>query len=867
MMICPKGVRVKFLSAVSFCMLIAALLLLVGTASAATRTWDGSNSVSWGTAANWVGGFRPTTGDSVILTGAGTYRPTNQNRANPLSLIGLTFDPTTTTAFTVGGSPIRLTATGTDLTVQSGAAGHTLSCPMQLAAAQTWSQDSSEPFTVSGVISQFGGTRALTKTGTGTLIFSGTNTYTGATTISAGTLQLGNGAKAGLILPAANLITDNSVLIYNTPSTITHSGVISGSGTFTKSGTGTLTLSGTETYTGVTTVSAGTLSLGNGIKTGLILPAANLITDNSVLIYNTPSTITHSGAISGPGTFTKSGNGVLTLSGANSYTGTTTVTAGTLQLGDGTATGNIIPAANLITDNAGLRYNTPSTITHSGVISGPGTFTKLGTGTLTLSGANSYTGTTTVSAGELQFNGVNTGASAKTVSGGTLSGTGTIPGAVTVANVASSKLRGGTGSGTTGTLTINGALTFSGAQSALDVTSDGTSLSLVSVGTNTITETAGMRVNLLNPMPEGTYTLISTTSAGLPTTLPTLGTNLCGKVPVFAWKSGTGLIVTLYSGPTVSGISPMAGGTTGGTTVIITGTDFTGANNVKFGTTANVTGAMTVNSDTQITVTSPAHAAGTVNVTVTTPGGTSDISSDAEFTYDDVPTVTGISPGNGPTSGDTAVTITGTGFYLANNVKFGTTANATGAMTVNSDTQITVTSPAHAAGTVDVTVTSPGGTSASSPSDQFTYFVPGVALTLSESSIPLTLIAGSTATDSNLGITVTANVPFTIMVADNTGRSANQGYMGSYSGGAYDAAGPILALPLELEGTTTGTTEAQSITPPITSTSQTLYLGSAAVTDQLLAPNIFSQPVESTDQGLSGGSTYRIDLSFTIQTA
>ena len=286
-----------------------------------------------------------------------------------------------------------------------------------------------------------------------------------------------------------------------------------GNGTFNKSGTGTLTLSGTDTYTGATTVSAGTLQLGDGAKTREYHSRCEF--HNRQCGFNLQYTVDHNAFRSDIGnwyTLQNREQETLTLSGTNLYTGTTTVSAGTLQLGDGTTTGNIIPSANLITDNAALIYNTPSTITHSGVISGTGTFTKSGTGTLILSGANTYTGATTVSAGELQFNGVNTGTSAKTVSGGTLAGTGTIPGTVTVANVAGSTLRGGTGSGTSGTLTITGALTFSGTSSSLNVTSNGASLSLVSVGTNTITESSGMTVNLLDTMPKGNYTLISKTS-------------------------------------------------------------------------------------------------------------------------------------------------------------------------------------------------------------------------------------------------------------------------------------------------------------------------------------------------------------------
>ncbi|RBQ05529.1 MBG domain-containing protein, partial [Pedobacter miscanthi] len=125
----------------------------------------------------------------------------------------------------------------------------------------------------------------------------------------------------------------------------------------------------------------------------------------------------------------------------------------------------------------------------------------------------------------------------------------------------------------------------------------------------------------------------------------------------------------------------------------------------------------TVNSATQITATAPAGT-GTVDVRIITTGGTSATSASDQFTYIAAPTVTSLSPTSGPTSGGTSVTITGTNFIGANAVTFGATA-ATG-FTVNSATQITATAPAGT-GTVDVRITTPGGTSATSASDQFTY--------------------------------------------------------------------------------------------------------------------------------------------------
>ncbi|MBZ7927312.1 IPT/TIG domain-containing protein (plasmid) [Ensifer adhaerens] len=175
---------------------------------------------------------------------------------------------------------------------------------------------------------------------------------------------------------------------------------------------------------------------------------------------------------------------------------------------------------------------------------------------------------------------------------------------------------------------------------------------------------------------------------------------------------------TYVAAPTVTSVSPATGPTGGGTTIIITGTGFSAANAtgaVKFGTT-NAT--YTINSATQITATAPANSAGTYDITVTTPGGTSATSANDQYTYVSAPTVTSTSPTSGPTGGGTTVTITGTGFSAASGtgaVKFGAT---TATYTINSNTQITATAPANSAGTYDITVTTPGGTSATSASDQ-----------------------------------------------------------------------------------------------------------------------------------------------------
>ena len=157
--------------------------------------------------------------------------------------------------------------------------------------------------------------------------------------------------------------------------------------------------------------------------------------------------------------------------------------------------------------------------------------------------------------------------------------------------------------------------------------------------------------------------------------------------------------------PTISNLSPNSGGTAGGTSVTLTGTNLTGTTAVSFGGTA-ATGIVNM-SATQVRCTSPAHAAGSVSVTATSPNGTSN---GAGYTYNPpAPTLTNVSPTSGTTSGGTSVTLTGTNFVSGATVSFGGTA-ATNVVVVSS-TQITCTSPANAAGGVSVTVTTAGGTS------------------------------------------------------------------------------------------------------------------------------------------------------------
>ena len=115
--------------------------------------------------------------------------------------------------------------------------------------------------TIGSVIADNGGATALTKAGSATLTLTGSNTYSGATTIGAGTLQVGNGGASGTL--GMGPVTDNSALVFNLSGATTFGGAIGGDGSLTQAGIGALILSGSNDYSGGTTVNAGTLYVTN----------------------------------------------------------------------------------------------------------------------------------------------------------------------------------------------------------------------------------------------------------------------------------------------------------------------------------------------------------------------------------------------------------------------------------------------------------------------------------------------------------------------------------------------------------------------------------------------------------------------------
>ncbi len=491
--------------------------LLVGVAplpiwAGGSGTWSAATTgTSWGVSdGSYQGAWQP--GMAIFQGTGGTVNV--DTTAGPVVVTGIQF---AANGYTVAGGALTTNTANTVLRVGDGTG-----------AGDTMTATISAPITGSG---------GVEKTDLGTIILSGANTYTGGTTVSSGTLQIGAGGTTGSV---TGDIANNAALKFNRSDALAFSGIISGNGTVTQAGSGALTLTGANTYTGGTTVNAGTLQIGAGGTTGSI---AGGITNNATVVFNRSDAIafaggiagtgtvvqagsgnaTFSGVISGTGAFRQEGSGTTTLTANNTFTGGTTVSNGTLQIGAGGATGAI---AGNITNNATVVFNRSDAVafagavvgsgnlvnagsgntTLSGVISGAGNLRQAGTGTTILTGNNSYTGGTTVAAGTLQIGagGTTGGLVGNIVNNGTLainrSDAVTLSGAIsgngTVANAGNGNTTfDGVISGTgalrqagTGTAILTAANTYTGgttiAAGTLQIGAGGTTGSLVGSITN-----------------------------------------------------------------------------------------------------------------------------------------------------------------------------------------------------------------------------------------------------------------------------------------------------------------------------------------------------------------------------------------------
>jgi hypothetical protein len=232
--------------------------------------------------------------------------------------------------------------------------------------------------------------------------------------------------------------------------------------------------------------------------------------------------------------------------------------------------------------------------------------------------------------------------------------------------------------------------------------------------------------------------------------------------------------------PSITNVSPNFGPTSGGTSVTINGSHFQTGASVSFASIP-ATNVIVVNSH-QITATTPAAgSSGQVDVTVTNPDGAAGTAASA-YTYAS-PVVNSVVPNSGLITGGTSVTITGGNFTGATAVTFGATAATS--FNVASDTQITAVSPAHASGPIDVTVTTPAGRSAFTPSDQFTYTLLSLYFTWYDLASPgmlndnIHLLNGSGST-ANITVSMpgATAIPVTLPAGQETFVSFGHGHIG-----------------------------------------------------------------------------------------
>lgn len=365
--------------AIRLCLILG---FTVDSAHAANRAWDNDGFTVLGILGDGGSGTWNTTStnwDPTLITGSKWINANNDTAvfgsgvgtvslaAVPISAGGLTF---VTTGYVIQNNTLTLAGSATINT-------------------------NSVSATISSILA---GSAGMTKTGSGTLILSGANSYTGTTLISAGTVQIGNGAGTG-DLNAASTVTNNAALTFNRNNALAFANVISGSGSLSQNGSGgTTTLSGANTYTGATAINAGTFKAG------------------VASIANTSGAFGVGSAV----TLANASGTTLDLNGFATEIGS--------LAGGGTTGGNVSLGASTLTTG---RDNTSTS--YAGVISGTGGLTKIGSGSQTLTGTNTYNGATQVTGGTLVVNGSAANSAFTVNSGGTIAGSGTI-GALSVTN-------------------------------------------------------------------------------------------------------------------------------------------------------------------------------------------------------------------------------------------------------------------------------------------------------------------------------------------------------------------------------------------------------------------------------------------------
>ncbi len=373
-------------------------LTVVGTNPLIVSNWQstGTPDANWNTPTNWSAGVPHSAGDTANFPStAGLAMTVSLNV--PETVGTLSFN--NSASYTIQGSSVLTMDSGivgTAATISDVAGSHFVNVPMTLNSNTTVNvTNSTDTLTLGNNIN---GNGALTigtgvgGTGLGTVILAGTNSYAGNTTINSGTLQLnGTGTLGG------TNVTNNGTLVFNQSIPYAVNGTINGTGKVTQSGSNVLTLNGANGYQGGTSITGGTLKMGSATAlgtggvtittpgildvnaTGPSIPGIsgsgtvdNTNASSTTIILNPASgTSTFTGAIQNTGgavTIDKQGAGTQVLNGSDTYTGGTTIDAGTLSINSDSSLGN---TGGTLTINTGtLEVNTGFSTTRNMILAG-----------------------------------------------------------------------------------------------------------------------------------------------------------------------------------------------------------------------------------------------------------------------------------------------------------------------------------------------------------------------------------------------------------------------------------------------------------------------------------------------------------------
>ncbi|GAB2575428.1 autotransporter-associated beta strand repeat-containing protein [Dyella jejuensis] len=401
----------------------------------------------------------------------------------------------------------------------------------------------------------------------GTEILAGSNTYTGGTTISAGMLQVGDGGAAGSI---AGNVLDSGKLVFDRSDVVNFGGSISGKGSVAQSGAGTTVFMGANTYTGGTTINKGTLQVGNGGTAGSI---AGNVANNGTLAFDRSDNVVFGGLVSGSGSVMQAGSGSLTLTAANSYSGGTELNGGALDVGSNAVIGSgTLAMAAGTTLNLDASFTLANTITLSGdptintgagqtdTLSGgisegtqAGDLVKTGTGTLVLTGMDTYTGATNVAGGTLDVEG-HLASTVSVANGATLIGNGSM-GGLEVASGATIA----PGNNSVGTLTVNGNVTMaSGSQYQVNATDTGSSDLIKATGTAMLGGGSVVTIAAGNNWKPYTHYTILTTGGGVSGGFGAVSSNFAFLTPTLSYDSNNAYLTLMRNttGFPVVGVTP-----------------------------------------------------------------------------------------------------------------------------------------------------------------------------------------------------------------------------------------------------------------------------------------------------------------------